>query len=231
MASNILGDDPTLGSVGTTTLDVPIGVLDNGSLEARVLQATVRCLGRWGMAKTTVDDIAREAGCGRASIYRLFPGGKDALLVAAGQYEEARFFALLADRFDQAESLDDLLLTAITEASSFLREHEALQYLLAHEPEAVLPLIAFDRIGPVLHRVAAHAGPFLARFVDDRTATEITEWATRLVISYALAPSPHFDLRDPVAARRLLSQYLLPGLADPNTYNASQASPANAHRS
>ena len=32
------------------------------------------CIARWGTAKTTLDDIAREAGCSRATIYRLFPG-------------------------------------------------------------------------------------------------------------------------------------------------------------
>ncbi|MEA2588672.1 MAG: hypothetical protein QOH66_1599, partial [Actinomycetota bacterium] len=48
--------------------------------EQRVIDAALRCIARWGIAKTTLDDIAREASCSRATIYRLFPGGKDALL-------------------------------------------------------------------------------------------------------------------------------------------------------
>ena len=47
--------------------------------DKRIVDATLRCVGRWGLAKTTLDDVAREAGCSRATVYRLFPGGKDSL--------------------------------------------------------------------------------------------------------------------------------------------------------
>ena len=48
----------------------------------RIVEATLRCIARWGIAKTTLDDVAREAGCGRATIYRAFPGGKAEVLTA-----------------------------------------------------------------------------------------------------------------------------------------------------
>jgi len=40
---------------------------------ARVLDAALTCVGRVGLAKTTLDDVAREAGCARATVYRYFP--------------------------------------------------------------------------------------------------------------------------------------------------------------
>ena len=52
--------------------------------EQRIVDATTRCIARWGVAKTTLDDVAREASCSRATVYRLFPGGKDAVLEATG---------------------------------------------------------------------------------------------------------------------------------------------------
>ena len=52
------------------------------SAEDRVLDAATRCCDRWGMAKVTVDDIAAEAGISRATLYRLFPGGKEVLYEA-----------------------------------------------------------------------------------------------------------------------------------------------------
>ena len=63
-----------------------------------VLDAAKRCVERWGMAKVTIDDIAADAGVSRATLYRLFPGGKDVLYDAmrvreleGGRYAVHRF--------------------------------------------------------------------------------------------------------------------------------------------
>jgi AcrR family transcriptional regulator len=50
--------------------------------ERRILDATRVCCERWGIAKVTVDDVAAEAGVSRATLYRMFPGGKDVLFDA-----------------------------------------------------------------------------------------------------------------------------------------------------
>src|SRR5262245_45253316 len=67
-----------IGLLRNTDPAAPPIDLTRGSLEDRILAATLRCLGKWGTVKTTLDDIAREAGCSRATVYRTFPGGKDA---------------------------------------------------------------------------------------------------------------------------------------------------------
>src|SRR6476660_9592213 len=45
------------------------------AIEDRAVGATLACIARHGLAKTTFDDVAREAGCARATLYRYF-GGK-----------------------------------------------------------------------------------------------------------------------------------------------------------
>src|SRR5207244_71690 len=62
----------------------------------RLLQATFACVARYGIAKTTVEDVAREAGISRATVYRQFPGGKDQLVADTIRWESTRFFADLA---------------------------------------------------------------------------------------------------------------------------------------
>src|SRR3954451_12943479 len=83
-------------------------------VEARIRAATLACVGRWGVSKTTLDDIARAAGCSRATIYRTFPGGKDTVLLATFAGETACFFADLAVAIDATESLEDLLVVALS---------------------------------------------------------------------------------------------------------------------
>src|SRR3954451_23692641 len=114
-------------------------------LEDRVIDAALRCFARWGVAKTTLDDVAREAGCSRATVYRFFPGGKDALVGTVACAEVAAFVDAIRRRLDAARngSLEDLLVAGMAEAGRQFSTHAALQFLLAHEPETVLPHLAF----------------------------------------------------------------------------------------
>src|SRR5882672_11185259 len=116
------------------------------SQEARIADAALRCIGRWGIAKTTLDDVATEAGCSRATVYRLFPGGKERLLEAVVVHETARFAAGLNDALAGAADLEDLLVAGVGFAARDLEQHDALQFLLAYEPELILPLIAFRQM-------------------------------------------------------------------------------------
>lgn len=182
------------------------------SLEDRVLAAAARCIARWGVAKTTLDDVAREAGCSRATVYRAVPGGKDGLVAALVRTEVDAFFAGLAARLDAARDLEDLLVAGVTEAARRVLGHDALQFLLANEPDVVLPHVAFARCDAVFDRVAAVAVPRLRRFLDPERAAEASEWVTRIVVSYLLSPAPGLDLRDEDDARRLVRGFVLPGL-------------------
>lgn len=180
----------------------------------RVVDATIRCIARWGLAKTTLDDIAREAGVSRATVYRSFPGGKDVVVRAAVTAEVQSFLDGLADRLRSAAEgdLEDLLVATITYTARSLRDHEALRYLLEHEPEVVLPHVTFAGYDRLLAFAGEWARPWLAPHVGDEQARRAGEWLTRLVCSYALSPSDQFDLAEQADARRFTKSFLLPGL-------------------
>lgn len=180
--------------------------------DARILGATMRCAARWGVSKTTVDDIAREAGCSRATIYRTFPAGKDALLAAAARQDIEAFFERLAGRLDSTTSLEDMLVTGTVDAARWVRGHEVFQYLLDHEPDVVLPHLAFRRLDGLFAFVTVQAAPFLRRFLGEADARRTAEWVTRLLLSYTLVPSADLDLCDEADTRRLVRGYLLPSL-------------------
>ena len=59
------------------------------SARRAILDAALACIARVGLAKTTLDDVAREAGCARATVYRCFPG-KQQLLGALVDREARR---------------------------------------------------------------------------------------------------------------------------------------------
>lgn len=186
------------------------------TLEDRILDAAEACVARWGVAKTTIDDLAREAGCSRATVYRAFPGGRDVVFLAAGARELQRFFDRLATEVAATETLGDALALALSTACSEIREHAALQFLLAHEPEVLEAHLAFDGLDPVLAWAAAFATVHLTRFLDPADAAGVGEWLARVVVTYALVRNTPLDLADPANAHRFVSTYLLPGLDAPS---------------
>jgi AcrR family transcriptional regulator len=186
------------------------------SPELRIIDATLSCICRWGVAKTTLDDVARQAGCSRATVYRLFPGGKDGLIEAVASAEVARFFAAIATEINSADSLEDALVLGMSEAGRRLTSHPALQYLLEHEPGAVLPHLAFRAMEQVLAAARGFAAPLLAQWLDTEDAERTAEWAARLVVSYAITPAQGVVIEDEGSVRALVRSFVMPGLQRTN---------------
>ena len=178
------------------------------SLESRILDATLVCVARWGVAKSTLDDIAREAGCGRATVYRVLPGGKDAILATALDRELQRFFVHLSDRLATEPTLAGRLTVGIVESARVIAGHAALQYLVEHEPEVILPFVAFDALDPLLHAAAAFGVDALGPFLQPADAQAVGEWVARVVLSYGFEPDPRVDLTDLDVAHRFVERYL-----------------------
>ncbi len=182
--------------------------------EQRIVDASLRCISRWGVGKTTLDDVAREAGYSRATVYRAFPGGKDGLLDGVVRTELSRFFTVLGARLDAATDLEDLVVGGMATAARLLADHEPLQYLLANEPGILLPRISFHEADHVLRAVSAFVSPYLgAHLGTDIDTLRAAEWLSRIVLSYLCSPSSSVDMRDEESVRQLVRAFVLPGLA------------------
>src|ERR1700692_1311222 len=96
----------------------------------RIIDGALACIARQGVAKTTLDDVARAAGCSRATVYRVFPGGKDGVLGAVFDTEVARFFSALAVCMGEATDLEDVLVAGMGGAATPGAEDPALQFPL-----------------------------------------------------------------------------------------------------
>jgi AcrR family transcriptional regulator len=160
----------------------------------------------------SVDRIAVAAGVARATIYRWFPGGRADVLLAAGAREMDRFFTELEPRLAAASTLDDVLAEGLATTVRFLRESGPLQALLAHEPELVMPHLAFDRMGTAFEVAASVAMHHVHRFLGDPDARRSVELIARLALSHTMSPTADLDVGDPDVARRLITRFVTPGL-------------------
>jgi AcrR family transcriptional regulator len=182
----------------------------------RVLQGAYECIARRGMAKTTIDDVAAASGVSRATIYRLFPGGKDEVVRDTVGWEMDRFFLRLGEELGDAADFPEFLERALPLARRELLEHEVLQKVLETEPDRLNALITVQQ-----HRViGAIAAYFLPMLERDRAAGHVApavdlgqsaEYVARLSLSLIASPGRH-DLGDPAEVRRLVRRELLGGV-------------------
>src|SRR3954452_14325261 len=105
---------------------------DPTATRAEVLRAAERCIQRHGIVKTTMDDIAREAGMYRPSVYRYF-ADREALLLAI-MTKHSLALTRKAHRFiEEQGSFAEQLVQGLL----FIAEHghrdEFTRYLLARE--------------------------------------------------------------------------------------------------
>lgn len=178
-----------------------------------LIEAALRCVARWGVAKTTLDDVAREARCSRATVYRSFPGGKDSLLAAVVGHELARLEQVVSEAVGTAPDLEEAVTAAVTSLARHLAGHAAFRFLLEHEPGIVLPHLAFHSLDALLARVAGVGGPLFARFVPSpEEAARLAEWVARIVISHTCSPAAGVQLTDDPSVRHLVRTFILPGL-------------------
>ena len=175
------------------------------SAERRVLDAVRSCCERWGIEKVTVDDIARESGVSRATLYRLFPGGKDVMFDALRVREIDEFFAELEGHLADAVDLEDLLVRAITASTAALRDNEHLAIMMATEPGTIVSELTVEGLPRIISMATDSVLQYVERFVTVEQARPVIDLVVRLVISFFLSPSPDLDLADPASARTYMT--------------------------
>ena len=178
------------------------------SPEDRILDAARRCVDRWGINKLTIDDVAAEANVSRATLYRIFPGGKDVMFDALRVRELSEFFAGMRSSIEPVESLLDFAVKASVYALREMRNDEHLAMMLSTEEGTALKSLTVEGLPRILNVASQYMTPFLTEFVPAEEAEVLVELLARFVISFFLAPSQHFDLADPDSARSFFAPFI-----------------------
>jgi AcrR family transcriptional regulator len=159
----------------TVTLqDAPSGLGLGGSFgptEERILTAALTLIGRRGVRRLGMREIAETAGVSRGTLYRYFPS-KDHVLAAAADYDGQRFSDGLDEVLAAADTPEERVTSFMAYAFDFIRSHPCrplfesepgfvMSYLLDHLPELRGELVW--RLGDALDSVPAVAAGTLGR--------------------------------------------------------------------
>ena len=177
-------------------------------VESRVLDATKLAIEKWGVSRFTVSDVCDLANVSRATVYRMFPGGKEVLLEALHVRSLDEFFTTLLARADGAKSLEDLLVRCIVSATTEWRNDHHLAMMLATEPGTTLMQFTIDGLSRIVRVAASYLAPLVADFLPKREADALVEVLARLVISYFLTPSDRYDFTNEASVAKFLHMHI-----------------------
>ncbi len=174
---------------------------------ARILLAARAHCEAVGLRALTMEDVARRAGIGRATLYRQF-SSKRALVQAVVAAETEAFFAALdaavADCGSEAERLTEGFAFAV----DYVRRLRLLERLRRSEPEALLPALIGD--GRLIEQATAAVAARTHGAPDDAHGRVCAELLVRLVLSLALTPGSSLGVDTRAGALALARAHLVP---------------------
>ena len=180
-----------------------------------MLDALHQSIEKWGLDKVTIDDVAHLSGVSRATIYRMFPGGRDVLFEALRVRNLNEFFTGLRAAVDRSDSLIDLVVDIAVYATNELRSDEQLVAMLANEEAPAIRSLTVEGLPRIINVASSYLRPLFDDHLPRDASQPFVDLLARLVISHFLAPSTHVDLGDAQSARQFLSPLVT--LIEPNT--------------
>lgn len=186
-------------------------------ITTRILRAALEQAELVGIRRSTMEDVARRSGVGRATLYRRFPT-KAALNDAVVLAEVRRFLEGSALARSRAVTFEDRIVYSTVFTVTFMREHTLLKKLLRTEPETILPSLTVDA-GAVLDFATDQTVALLRAELYGTTTTTpaqerhlrtVAELQTRLTLSFIVTPHTSINLATIDDTREYVRSYLLP---------------------
>lgn len=165
----------------------------------RILDAAEKLFADRDAATVGMNDVAKAAGCSRATLYRYFDS-RDALYTAYVQREAERLYRQLAERIGGLADPGERLIEGTVTALRSVRENPALASWFAASARPIG--------GDMAQRsqvVGALAEGFVRSLGDDGNVEARARWLVRVLTSLLVFPA-----RDEAEERQLLEQFVAP---------------------
>lgn len=179
----------------------------------RLMEAAREVFGRDGIQDARMANIAKTAGCARATLYRYFPN-KKALLHAYMVRVAQDFGEVLDERLRGLRSFGERLVEAAATSVELIREREDVAPFFTEEGLGLTAQLTSNaaamraRLTKQIERESScqRIGGQLREGVS---AAEAAEWLTHVIFSFAVLPS---KARSGTTLRKFLRKMLIPAL-------------------
>ncbi|MEO9326519.1 TetR/AcrR family transcriptional regulator [Gordonia aurantiaca] len=190
-------------------------VLSEDVQEARkqIMVAAERVFQRFGVNKTTMDDIGREAGVSRPTVYRYF-GDRDSLISAIIERRSRMLFDKARKYLQQYDAFSDKLVEGLIYLVDRGRRDPLIRLLVSPEHmQMAEPLVGASGLAARL--TAEMWGPVIDEAIergeirDDVDQEKMADWIA--LVQFILVGRLDFDDPDDPEHREMLRNFVLPG--------------------
>lgn len=184
----------------------------------RLLDAAAAVIGRYGLRRTTMDEVARAAHCSRPTTYKHY-GTREALLAAVFVREAERYLdGLAAVPTIAGPGQPTALEEAFVHTLRFVRGNPLLQAVASADPTGIHDVLFLDG-GRVLAVLIAGITVFVTDLAEAGAlragiaVESVVEAFIRIVASFLLLPRVIVDPMDEDSARTLFRVAVIEGVS------------------
>jgi AcrR family transcriptional regulator len=188
---------------------------DESEARARIIEAAMRCVDRYGPSQCSLSDVAAELGVTRQTVYRYFPG-TDELFSAVGQVAVESFVDELAKHLGRITDPTDWVVEAVASTIERLptKPHLTLLLTTGRSDRFARGFTSSDSIAVGRELLRRSSVDWLGVGYGDRELDELDELMLRIIQSMVISPP------DPPRTRRELRNYLRRWIAPAVTLDA-----------
>lgn len=180
--------------------------------QRQILDAAIACVKQWGVEKTSLNDIAKQAGVTRPTVYRYF-ANRDEVLTAALLQSGHRLGKRLLDHMDRFEDVRERYLETVLFGLEELPKEPYLALITRRDLSSYVSTDALSNAeGWALCRMLMRQ-VFHKVKLSERDLGEITEMTIRVLLSLLVVSGP--VERSGKEMRAFLTRRLLPMLDGP----------------
>lgn len=157
------------------------------------LEAATRCIERFGFRRTSVADVAKEAGVERTTIYRRVGSMDDIFRLLVARELHVLMTAVPAHVGSDVDGVD-LVVEVVAFSIEHARAHPVLAKVLADEPDVVAGFVA-SGLAEMFARVTDTLAPVVSLAMGSGLLAEgdpvlVTDWVTRFALTLLVVPPP-----------------------------------------
>lgn len=199
---------------GRVTTDAHPALEQQESLEARILDAALVRFEKVGVKKTTIEDIARQAGVDRVTVYRRI-GSRDDVVQAVTTREVAAVLAEMAETSARHDTIEGLISGVFVVIMTRWRTHPVVSRMLTLEPDRLMAKLTTEGEETSNMGIAA-----MVAMLDDAVRRGLlpaspdlatrAELLCRVIHSFLVAPYGTIALQAEAELVRFARTYLVP---------------------
>jgi AcrR family transcriptional regulator len=184
----------------------------------QIVKAARACFVRFGTEKTSMSDVAKEAGVSRGTVYRYFQDRAD-LVEGVFAYESHLFHEGMRRQLDRLDSLEQQIVECAGVLAAFEHDVATGARSRVEVSRERLALLLTSHSEPLLRDTIEFLTPYVKAAVErgevrkDLNVRHAAEWLARMLFTISSMPSVTFGGSDPKAWRRFFREHAISGLA------------------